>query len=131
MKVKIGKQEAAYQAVKKHRESNPEVSLKDAIAAVASQSKSTTHSVQAAYYTHARRNGDALAPRRKATATKTAPKKVKTTTKKKIKQSNGSMDLNLVRTSLMNALDTIKRLEDQNAKNERIITEFRRALSHV
>lgn len=131
MKAQIGKQQAAYEAVKQYRSENAEATLKDAIIFVAKATKSTPDSVQAAYYTHARRNGDVLAPRRKATATKTAPKKVKTTTKKKIKQSSGSMDLNLVRSSLMNALDTIKRLEDQNKKNERIITEFRRALSHA
>lgn len=128
MKAKIGKQEAAYNAVKKHRQENPDVTLKQAMVVVAKKTKSTNASVQAAYYTHARRNGDALAVRApRNVATKTAPPK-KTTTKK-TKQTSANVDLNVVRVSLAKAMDAIQILEDENKKNREIINDLRHALS--
>lgn len=129
MKAKIGKQQAAYNAVKRYRDEHPEANLKDAIAAVAKKTRSTTGSVHAAYYTHARRNGDALKARTpRATATKTAPPKKPVTTKiKKTKQQNAShrLDLNVLRVSLSDAIKTIDALEAENKKNREIIDTFR------
>jgi hypothetical protein len=128
MKAKIGKQEAAYNAVKKHRQENPDATLKQAMIVVAKKTKSTNASVQAAYYTHARRNGDAIAARApRNTATKVAPPK-KTTTKK-TKQTSANVDLNVVRVSLAKAMDVIQVLEDENNKNREIINDLRHALS--
>lgn len=130
MKAQIGKQEAAYRAVKEYRQENPEASLKEAIGFVAKKTKSTNGSVHAAYYTHARRNGDALAHRTPRASTTAAPPKKKTTKVKKTKQaSSASLDLNILRVSLNNALNAIDALESENNKNKKIIRDLRQTLS--
>ena len=129
MKAKIGKQEAAYNAVKNYRQENPDATLKQAVTIVSNKTKSTTGSVQAAYYTHAHRNGDVVAERalRNATTKVAPPKKAATT--KNMKQTSAKVDLNVIRVSLVNAFDAIQIMEDENNKNLEIINGLRRALN--
>lgn len=130
MKAKIGKQQAAYNAVKNYRQGNPDATLNQAMVVVSKKTKSTTASVRAAYYTHAHRNGDVVAGRTLRNAvTKVAPPKKKTLTTKKTKQASANVDLNVVRISLAKAMDAIQILEDENNKNLEIINGLRHVLN--
>ncbi|MEI7441365.1 MAG: hypothetical protein WCK43_07015 [bacterium] len=123
MKAKIGKQEAAYLAVKSYREKHNDVTLKQAIIAVAKAKKSTAASVQAAYYAYARRNNDAIAARKSSKVDR--PNKV-VTPKTEIQPS--SLDLNVLHATLVQAADTIQILKADREKTDRIMDGLRKAL---
>lgn len=117
--MKTSKQEADYLAVKKHLENNPGTTARAAIAAVAKKHNKSTGSVQMGYYKMLRRNS----------ATTAAPPKKPTTTKKTaVKPKNQSLDLNVIRASLSDALTAIDALEAENKKNREIVAGLRKAL---
>lgn len=132
MKVKIGKQEAAYNDVKRYKQEN-NCSLKDALIAVADKNKTTVTSVQAAYYNHARRNGEVVRRPKASSTTAAPPKKTKTTKIKKVKQQSpgfdANLDVNVVRASLESAMRAIDYLESENRLNRSIIAGLRDALN--
>ena len=135
MKVKIGKQEAAYNDVKRYKQEN-NCSLKDALIAVANKNKTTVTSVQAAYYNHARRNGEVVRRPKASSTTAAPPKKTKTTKIKKVKQAkqqspgfDANLDVNVVRASLESAMRAIDYLESENRLNRSIIAGLRDALN--
>lgn len=132
MKVKIGKQEAAYNDVKRYKQEN-NCSLKDALIAVANKNKTTVTSVQAAYYNHARRNGEVVRRPKSSSTTAAPPKKTKTTKIKKVKQQSpgldANLDVNVVRASLESAMRAIDYLESENRLNRSIIAGLRDALN--
>lgn len=116
--MKVGKQERDYLAVKKYLEDNPGTTTRAAINEVAKAHKKSASTVQVGYYKMLRRaKGAVAAPPKKKTGTKT-------TTKPK-----SNLDLNVIRASLQSALQTIDLLEQQNKKNEEIVTNLRKALT--
>jgi len=120
----ITKMEADFQSVTKYMEENPGASKKDAIAAVAAMENKSANTVLTNYYRAAKRNGATLltrGPGKKAKLTKV--------TAKKKTQSNLDLNVGEVKASLSLALRTIEMLEEQNAKNEKIVNNLRSALS--
>lgn len=116
MKTKIGKQEAAYKAVKAYREKHPDATLKQCITAVAKETKSTFYAVNGAYYTHAKRNGEVFSGNVvRNLATAATPKQ-------------GEIDLNSLHVTLSQALKAVENLKNERKKNEQIISRLRKAL---
>jgi hypothetical protein len=126
MKAKIGKQEAAYLAVKNYREKHTDATLNRAVIAVAKSKKGTIASVRAAYYTYAHRNGDAIAARKGSKVVKAARVKKGVTPKAEVKPN--SLDLNVLHTTLKQAADTIELLKIEREKSNQIINGLRQAL---
>ena len=112
--MKTSRQQADFDAVSKHLERHPGITKKDAIKAVAKKSGKSEYTVLSNYYRAAK--GTTAAPPKKPVTTK------KTTNKPK------NLDLNVIRASLQDAMNTIDLLDKQNKKNEEIINGLRKAL---
>ena len=116
----MNKQEADYSAVIKFLEDNKGTSLKEAISHTAKAHKKNAGTVQASYYRMHNKN--------KPKAAVAAPVKKKPVTRKTTKP-NGDIDLNVLRSTLNEALRTIDQLEIRNNQNAKIVSDLRTALS--
>lgn len=117
----MNKQEADYASVKKFLEDNKGASVKEAVAHTAKEHNKNAGTVQASYYRMQKKNDPT------PTST-TAPAKKKTAARKVAKPSS-ALDLNVLRTTLTDALRTIDELEIQKIKNDKIVSDLRTALN--
>jgi hypothetical protein len=109
------KMQADFEAVEAHMREHG-TSKTEAIVAVAAESGRSKNTVMASYYRFYRLQKGTTA----------APPKKKTTRKIKTTQGSGSdLELNVVRASLNNALKIIDKLEAENEKNQKIVSNLR------
>lgn len=109
----ISKQAEDHTAVKKYLAANSGTTLRQAIIAVAGKKNKKVGTVQASYYRVEKKNRPAVV---KPKVTKVAVKK-------------DDLDLNILRASLKDAIHAIDLLEKQNERNDRIVSDLRKALN--
>lgn len=115
--MKTSQQERDFLAVKKFLEDNPGTTTRKAIDNIAKAHGKSTSTVQVGYYKTLRAKNGAAAPKKRVAR------------KANTAKPKNSLDLNVIRASLKDALSTIDMLEKQNKKNEEIVTGLRKALS--
>lgn len=117
--MKTNVQTTDHAAVKKYLADHDGATIREAIKAVATTHKKNFGTVQASYYRVENKNKPKVAKAKRAA------------TRKQVKQQPHTLnlDLNVLRSSLKDALSAIDMLERQNAANDKIVADLRKALS--